>query len=132
MALLRTAYAREKNRLAEGCEPGQARFITPRAQDFIDDTEALRKAIAGRAWIGVAPHSISRGSLDYLHEVVEYARANELPLHMHVAEQPPRLKDSIGNMARARWSCSRKKESSMSASPPSCHHITGERGPNAG
>src|SRR5882672_529655 len=94
IALLRTAYARAGWQKA--ANPGQARFITPYARDFIADTEALRKTIAGRAWIGVAPHSIRAVPLDYLHEVAEYARANELPLHMHVAEQPAEVEDSIG------------------------------------
>src|ERR1700756_277141 len=88
------AYARAGWQKA--ANPGQARFITPHAQDFITDTEDLRKAIGGRAWIGVAPHSIRAVPLDYLHEVAEYARANELPLHMHVAEQPAEVEDSIG------------------------------------
>ncbi len=99
IALLRTAYARAGWRKA--ANPGQARFITPRAEDFISDTEALRGAIPrvarpGRAWVGVAPHSIRAVPLDYLREVASYARANDLPLHMHVAEQPAEVEDSIG------------------------------------
>ena len=51
-------------------DPGQARFITPRVEDFIADTEALRAVIpsvaAGRAWVGVAPHSVRAVPLDYL------------------------------------------------------------------
>lgn len=91
LALLRTAYVRAgwKKEL----EPGQARFITPKPRDFIDDTDALdafiqRQSVAGRAWVGVAPHSIRAVPLDYLLEVVDYARARSFPVHMHVAEQP--------------------------------------------
>ena len=43
IALLRTAYARAGWR--KPSDPRQARFITPRAEDFIADTEALRAAI---------------------------------------------------------------------------------------
>jgi formimidoylglutamate deiminase len=91
IALLRVAYARSAwNKAAE---PGQARFLTPRAPDFIADTEALRGAVAslekpGMVWIGVAPHSLRAVPLDYLHDLVAYARAEQMPLHMHVSEQP--------------------------------------------
>jgi formimidoylglutamate deiminase len=90
IALLRTAYVRAGWRKEP--DPGQARFITPRAQDFIDDTDALdefvrRQSPQGRAWLGVAPHSIRAAPLDYLLEVAGYARARRFPIHMHVAEQ---------------------------------------------
>ncbi|MBZ5606823.1 MAG: formimidoylglutamate deiminase [Acidobacteriia bacterium] len=83
IALLRTAYARG----------GQACFLTPNPAGFIADTEALRAAIPSiskpdRAWVGVAPHSLRAVPLDYLLEVVHYARSHDLPLHMHVSEQP--------------------------------------------
>jgi formimidoylglutamate deiminase len=91
IALLRTAYVRGGWQTPASAE--QARFITPRVEQFIDDTEALRAVIPsacrpGRAWVGVAPHSVRAVPLDYLREVAAYARANRLPLHMHVAEQP--------------------------------------------
>jgi formimidoylglutamate deiminase len=86
VALLRTAYVRG----------GQARFLTPRVQDFIADTEALsRQCRPGRSWIGVAPHSIRAVPLDYLLDVVQYARANALSVHMHVAEQPAEVEACI-------------------------------------
>jgi formimidoylglutamate deiminase len=91
IALLRCAYVRAG--FGRPPDPGQARFLTPRAEDFIADTETLRAAIArvcppGRASVGVAPHSIRAVPLNYLREVVEYAREREMPVHMHVAEQP--------------------------------------------
>jgi formimidoylglutamate deiminase len=90
-ALLRTAYVRAG--FEKPADPGQARFLTPCARDFIADTEALRAAIsavspAGRAWVGVAPHSVRAVPLDYLREVASFAKASDLPLHMHVSEQP--------------------------------------------
>jgi formimidoylglutamate deiminase len=91
IALLRTAYVRSGwNKPAEA---GQARFITPSVEDFIADTDALRTALAGaedadRAWVGVAPHSLRAVPLHYLRDVGAYARAQQLPLHMHVSEQP--------------------------------------------
>ena len=91
IALLRTAYARSGwNKPAE---PGQTRFLTPRVENFIADTEALRAAIARTeyaewAWVGVAPHSLRAVPLDYVRDVAAYARAQRMPIHMHVSEQP--------------------------------------------
>lgn len=91
IALLRTAYVRAGWRKEP--ELGQARFITPRAQDFMADTDALdafarRQSPIGHAWVGVAPHSLRAVPQEYLLEVVEYALARGFPIHMHVAEQP--------------------------------------------
>jgi formimidoylglutamate deiminase len=98
IALLRTAYVRAG--WQKPADPGQARFITPCPQDFIADTEALRTTVARgsqseRAWIGIAPHSIRAVPLDYLRELADFARANELPLHMHVAEQPAEVEACV-------------------------------------
>ncbi len=95
IALLRTAYVRAGWNKAP--DPGQIRFLTPRVEDFLADTDALREmASDDRAWVGVAPHSIRAVPLDYLRKLAEYARAADLPLHMHVAEQPAEVDASIG------------------------------------
>jgi formimidoylglutamate deiminase len=95
IALLRTAYVRAG--WNKPPDPGQIRFITPRVEDFLADTDALRQTASNdRAWVGVAPHSIRAVPLDYLRSVANYARANDLPLHMHVAEQPAEVEASIG------------------------------------
>jgi formimidoylglutamate deiminase len=99
VALLRTAYVRAGWR--KELEPGQARFITPNPQDFIDDTETLdafvrKTSPAGRAWLGVAPHSIRAVPLDYLLEVNGYAQARRFPIHTHVAEQPAEVEACLG------------------------------------
>jgi formimidoylglutamate deiminase len=91
IAILRTAYVRAGWRKPP--HPGQARFLTPLAADFIADTEALRTAVARsedaeRVWVGVAPHSLRAVPLDYVREVAAYARAQQMPVHMHVSEQP--------------------------------------------
>jgi formimidoylglutamate deiminase len=90
IALLRTAYVRAGH--GKPADPAQARFLTPDVEDFMADTEALRAEVqgvcgAGRGWVGVAPHSVRAVPLQYLGEVVRYARANGMPVHMHVAEQ---------------------------------------------
>jgi formimidoylglutamate deiminase len=103
IALLRTAYVRAG--WQKRADPGQARFITPCPQDFIADTEALRTAIArgcrpGRVWVGIAPHSVRAVPLDYLIELANFARANQLPLHMHVAEQPAEVEACLAEYGR--------------------------------
>ncbi len=86
IALLRTPYVRG----------GQARFLTPRVEDFIADTEALsRQCRFGSSWVGVAPHSIRAVPIDYLLDIVQYARAKALPVHMHVAEQPAEVEACV-------------------------------------
>ena len=94
IALLRTVYARAG--WNQSPHPAQRRFLTPRIDRFIADTEELRGYISrffapGRAWAGVAPHSVRAIPLDYLLSVTEYARANGMPVHMHVAEQPAEI-----------------------------------------
>jgi formimidoylglutamate deiminase len=94
LTLLRTAYHRAGfNQLAN---PLQARFITPKPDDFIQDTEALcnwiqQERLADSTSVGVAPHSLRAVSIDYLRSVVQYAVQRRLPLHMHVAEQPAEI-----------------------------------------
>lgn len=92
--LQRTAYVRAG--FNQPPNPLQARFITPHAEDFIANSEALRSWIAqrnpaDRAWVSVAPHSVRAVPLPYLREIVEYARANGLKIHMHAAEQPAEI-----------------------------------------
>jgi formimidoylglutamate deiminase len=89
VALLRVAYARAGYNKPP--DAGQKRFIEPDPQEFLKNTDALRGELAksgGLAWVGAAPHSIRAVPLDYLREVIAWARAEGLPVHMHVAEQP--------------------------------------------
>ncbi len=53
-----------------------------------------------RAWVAVAPHSIRAVPLTYLREIAQYARANHLPLHMHVAEQPAEIEACLAEYGR--------------------------------
>jgi formimidoylglutamate deiminase len=95
IALLRTAYTRAG--WQRPANPAQARFLTPRPDDFLRDTEDLRARLRddSGAWVGVAPHSVRALPLDYLREIAAYARATALPLHMHVSEQPAEIDQCI-------------------------------------
>jgi formimidoylglutamate deiminase len=98
LALLRAAYARAG--WHKPADPGQARFLTPGAETFLDDTEALREAIPkyskpGFTWLGIAPHSIRAVPIEYLTKITCYAHENSLPVHMHVAEQPAEIDECL-------------------------------------
>jgi len=92
IVLLRTAYARAGWNLP--ANPLQARFITSTAEAFIADTEALRRSLP-TVQIGVAPHSVRALPLEYIREIVLYARASGMPVHMHAAEQPAEIEACI-------------------------------------
>jgi len=95
VALLRTAYVRAGWQRAPN--PGQARFITRRVEDFIRHTEDLRQSVADDfAWVGIAPHSVRAVPLNYLRECVAYARSRGMKVHMHVSEQPAEVEACIG------------------------------------
>jgi formimidoylglutamate deiminase len=103
LALLRTAYSRAG--FKKPGNPGQARFITPRLDDFIQDTEALsdwvqREGLANLVSIGVAPHSLRAVPIEYLRAVAEYAEGSGIPLHMHVAEQPAEIEQCLAEYGR--------------------------------
>jgi formimidoylglutamate deiminase len=81
--LAREHHARRDERDVDSC--GDERDATSRNDE--GDASAHGDEIRS-AWPGVAPHSVRAVPLDYLRAVSEYARAQELPVHMHVAEQP--------------------------------------------
>jgi formimidoylglutamate deiminase len=86
MVLLRTAYLRAGYELP--ADAGQRRFYeTGRA--FIENMDALVGEIPKSEGVsfGVAPHSLRAVPVRELREIAEWTRANNLPLHMHVAEQ---------------------------------------------
>jgi formimidoylglutamate deiminase len=94
LALLRTAYSRAG--FKRTVNSGQARFITPESDDFIQDTESLanwvqRESLTTSVSMGVAPHSLRAVPIKYLRAVASYAKGCGIPLHMHVAEQPAEI-----------------------------------------
>ncbi|MBD0369743.1 MAG: formimidoylglutamate deiminase [Pyrinomonadaceae bacterium] len=93
ICLLRVSYARSG--FATEPNPRQLRFIEEDPQSFLSHADSLRaevaKAHAGRAWVGLAPHSVRAVPLDYLRECFRYAEEHQLPVHMHVAEQPAEI-----------------------------------------
>jgi formimidoylglutamate deiminase len=88
IVLLNSCYA--NGDVEKPLRPEQRRFATPDLDVFLGCTSALRGALqnSGQATIGLAPHSVRAVPRAWLRPLAEYARAQHMPLHMHVSEQP--------------------------------------------
>ena len=92
LTLLMCAYARAGYNKPPNA--GQARFITHAPELFLqrfEELSAVNDAQQKPIRLGLAPHSIRALPLDYIRELVRYADAKSLPVHMHVSEQPGEL-----------------------------------------
>ena len=102
IALLRVAYARAGYQVE--ANPRQVRFIEESPETYLTHLDQLRGSIEakdGMAWAGVAPHSVRAVPLDYLKRVIGYANERNLPVHMHVAEQPAEVAACIEEYGRS-------------------------------
>ena len=102
IALLRVAYARAG--FQTEADPRQTRFIEHSPDTYLKHLEQLLAAPElkdGMAWAGVAPHSVRAVPLDYLKRIGEFANERELPVHMHVAEQPAEISACIEEYGRS-------------------------------
>ena len=102
IALLRVAYARAG--FETESNPRQARFIEKDAEQYLKNVTQLRNDLgAGNAmaWAGVAPHSVRAVPLNYLKEIVAFASNENLPVHMHVAEQAAEVSACIKEYGRS-------------------------------
>ena len=102
IALLRVAYARAGFNLAPN--PRQVRFIEDSPDTYLASLDHLLSTIDpkdGLAWAGVAPHSVRAVPLDYLKHIVAFANERQLPVHMHVAEQPAEVAACIEEYGRS-------------------------------
>ena len=103
IALLRVAYARSGYETETN--PRQRRFIENDPDTYLKNLEQLGKDLGqldgSMAWIGVAPHSVRAVPLDYLKEVITDANSKQLPVHMHVAEQPAEVSACIEEYGRS-------------------------------
>ena len=101
IALLRVAYARAGYQTE--ANPLQVRFIED-SDIYLQRLEQLLNVPElkdGTAWIGVAPHSVRAVPLDYLKTIIAFANERELPVHMHVAEQPAEVSACIEEYGRS-------------------------------
>ena len=102
IALLRVAYARAGFEVEEN--PQQIRFIDHSPDTYLKHFEQLLDAPelkTDMAWAGVAPHSVRAVPLDYLKTIIAFANERDLPVHMHVAEQPAEVSACIAEYGRS-------------------------------
>jgi formimidoylglutamate deiminase len=102
IGLLRVAYARAG--FEQQANPLQKRFIEDSPETYINHFEQLLNTPElkdGMAWAGVAPHSVRAVPLDYLKTIVVFANEREVPVHMHVAEQPAEVSACIAEYGRS-------------------------------
>jgi len=102
IALLRVAYARAGYQTEPN--PQQIRFIEHSPEIYLKHLELLLSVPelqGGSASIGVAPHSVRAVPLDYLKRIIAFANERELPVHMHVAEQPAEVSACIEEYGRS-------------------------------
>jgi formimidoylglutamate deiminase len=102
IALLRVAYARSGYQIEPN--PRQVRFLEDSPETYLkhlDQLLATLNADAGMAWAGVAPHSVRAVPLDYLKRIIAFANERQLPVHMHVAEQPAEVAACIEEYGRS-------------------------------
>ncbi len=87
ICLLRTAYFRAGYR--QQPHPGQRRFYET-ADTYLHNLAALidHTAADPLVHVGAAPHSIRAVPLAELTRIASFAHAWQIPLHMHVSEQP--------------------------------------------
>jgi len=102
IALLRVAYARAGYQTE--ANPLQVRFIEDSPETYLKHLEELLDTGAAgdeMSWIGMAPHSVRAVPLDYLKTIVGFANERDLPVHMHVAEQPAEVNACIEEYGRS-------------------------------
>lgn len=119
IALLRVAYARSGYETE--VNPQQLRFIETNPASYLKNVEQLGSDLgpgssptvregssesrgawaSALAWVGIAPHSVRAVPLPYLKEVIGFANERQLPVHMHLAEQPAEVSACIAEYGRS-------------------------------
>ena len=102
IALLRVAYARSGYETETNSQ--QLRFIEKDSEVYLKNVDQLASDLGEgntMAWVGVAPHSVRAVPLDYLKAIINVATERQLPIHMHVAEQPAEVSACIEEYGRS-------------------------------
>lgn len=100
ISLLRTIYHRAgPGRPPEGA---QRRFSDANLDDALADIETLlaRWGKHPDVRIGVAPHSVRAVPPSWLEAIGTFAKSHDLPLHMHIAEQPGEVESCLAETGR--------------------------------
>lgn len=100
ISLLRAAYFRAGP--GREREAGQRRFCDDDVDSVLRDVERLQSLYKNepRVRVGLAPHSVRAVPPELLRPMADYARAHDLPLHMHVSEQPREVDECLAETGR--------------------------------
>jgi formimidoylglutamate deiminase len=100
IALLRVAYHRAGP--GRAAEAGQLRFCDATVDDVLRDVDALHAKYKNDpdVRVGIAPHSVRAVPPAWLEPLAAYARAHDLPFHMHVAEQPREVDECVAETGK--------------------------------
>ena len=90
LVLLRVGYARAG--FGRQADPRQALFIDRDPDETIASVDRLRsKGLR----VGVAPHSVRAQPVEWIRALGAYAQRHQLPLHMHLSEQPREIEECL-------------------------------------
>ncbi len=95
ISLLRAVYHRSGP--GRPAEHAQRRFCDPDVAHVLRDVDDLLSRYRGApdVRIGIAPHSVRAVPPAWLAPLAAFARKHDLPLHMHVAEQPGEVRSCL-------------------------------------
>jgi formimidoylglutamate deiminase len=95
IVLLMAAYAR--GGAGRGPTAAQRRFCDRSVEAYLSRVERLAVAVAGDplVTVGYAPHSLRAVPADWLAEIARHASGTGYPLHIHAAEQPREVAESL-------------------------------------
>ncbi|MCB1745356.1 MAG: formimidoylglutamate deiminase [Gammaproteobacteria bacterium] len=95
LTLIRTVYLRAGH--GQEPDPAQRRFLDTDVHDALRDVQDLASRHRNEPLlnVAVAAHSVRALDATALREVARFARAEDLPLHMHVAEQPAEVEQCL-------------------------------------
>jgi formimidoylglutamate deiminase len=95
IVLLMAAYAR--GGAGRGPSAGQRRFCDRSVEAYLGRVERLAAAVADDplATVGYAPHSLRAVPAEWLAEIARHASGTGYPLHIHAAEQPREVAESL-------------------------------------
>ena len=101
ISLLRVAY--ERSGFQKETNPLQTRFLED-SDKYLNNLQRLASEMKdrpGMVQVGAAPHSVRAVSLPYLKAVSDYVKEQDIPMHMHVAEQPAEVSACIEEYGRS-------------------------------
>lgn len=93
VCLLRVLY--QRGGFEQTLDPVQRRFCDAKLDDALSDVETLTTRFSkdDAVRVGVAPHSVRAVTSDWLREAHSFSSEQDLPFHMHVAEQVRELEE---------------------------------------